>query len=240
MTILTVVGARPNFMKAAPIIAAVAKHNKRALRGGPGVAAGTIRHILVHTGQHYDDRMSGSFFTDLELSQPDIYLGVGSGSHIVTEYLFRELAKIRAVHVPYRGGAPAVQAAVGNQVDVIATSFGAAPQINDGKLNGLAVATAERWSAAPQVPTYIEGGFPDLVAESWVGFFVPAKTDPRIVQKLGAAITEIVFEPDVAKHFTGLGLNLSKRSAAETAQYVKAEVDKWGKMVRAIGVTAGN
>jgi tripartite-type tricarboxylate transporter receptor subunit TctC len=166
--------------------------------------------------------------------------GVGSGSHIVTEYLFRELAKIRAVHVPYRGGAPAVQAAVGNQVDVIATSFGAAPQITDGKLNGLAVATAERWSAAPQVPTYIEGGFPDLVAESWVGFFVPAKTDSRIVQKLNAAINEIAFEPEVRKLLTGLGTNLSKRPVAETAQYVKAEVDKWGKMVRTIGVTAGN
>lgn len=83
MTILTVVGARPNFMKAAPIIAAVAKHNKRALRTGPGLMEPPIRHILVHTGQHYDDRMSGSFFTDLELSQPDIHLGVGSGSHAV-------------------------------------------------------------------------------------------------------------------------------------------------------------
>jgi UDP-N-acetylglucosamine 2-epimerase (non-hydrolysing) len=81
MTILTVVGARPNFMKAAPIIAAVAKHNKRARRAGPGAAAVAIRHVLVHTGQHYDDRMSGAFFSDLELSQPDIHLGVGSGSH---------------------------------------------------------------------------------------------------------------------------------------------------------------
>jgi UDP-N-acetylglucosamine 2-epimerase (non-hydrolysing) len=80
MTILTVVGARPNFMKAAPIIAAIAKHNARALPAGPAAA---IRHILVHTGQHYDDRMSGSFFTDLELSPPDIHLGVGSGSHAV-------------------------------------------------------------------------------------------------------------------------------------------------------------
>jgi tripartite-type tricarboxylate transporter receptor subunit TctC len=166
--------------------------------------------------------------------------GVGSGSHIVTEYVFRELAKIRPVHVPYRGGAPAVQAAVGNQVDVIATSFGAAPQINEGKLNGLAVATLDRWAASPQVPTYIEGGFPGMVAESCVGFFVPSKTDPRIVQKLSAAIDEIVFEPDVRKHFIGLGLNLSKRSSAETGQYVTAEVEKWGKMVRAIGVTAGN
>jgi len=166
--------------------------------------------------------------------------GVGSGSHIVTEYLFRELAKIRAVHVPYRGGAPAVQAVVANQVDVIATSFGAAPQIVDGKLNGLAVATAERWSAAPQVPTYIEGGFPGLVAESWVGFFLPSKTDPRIAQKLNAAINEIVFEPEVQKVLTALGVNINKRGVADTGQYVKAEVDKWGKMVRAIGVTAAN
>ena len=166
--------------------------------------------------------------------------GVGSGSHIVTEYFFRELAKIRAVHVPYRGGAPAVQAVVGNQVDLVATSFGAAPQINEGKLNGLAVATEERWSAAPQVPTYSEGGFPGLVAESWVGFFVPAKTDGRIVQKLNTTINEVVSEPEVRKLLTDLGLVLHKRTVAETGQYVGAEVAKWNKMVRAIGVTAGN
>jgi UDP-N-acetylglucosamine 2-epimerase (non-hydrolysing) len=84
MRILTVVGARPNFMKAAPIIAAIGKHNKRiALRSGLGPGAVPIRHMLVHTGQHYDDRMSGSFFSDLELPEPDVYLGVGSGSHAV-------------------------------------------------------------------------------------------------------------------------------------------------------------
>jgi UDP-N-acetylglucosamine 2-epimerase (non-hydrolysing) len=84
MRILTVVGARPNFMKAAPIIAAIARHNKRiALRPGFGPAAVPIRHMLVHTGQHYDERMSGSFFSDLELPEPDVYLGVGSGSHAV-------------------------------------------------------------------------------------------------------------------------------------------------------------
>jgi UDP-N-acetylglucosamine 2-epimerase (non-hydrolysing) len=84
MRVLTVVGARPNFMKAAPIIAAIGRHNKRiALRSGLGPGAVPIRHMLVHTGQHYDDRMSGSFFSDLELPEPDVYLGVGSGSHAV-------------------------------------------------------------------------------------------------------------------------------------------------------------
>jgi UDP-N-acetylglucosamine 2-epimerase (non-hydrolysing) len=84
MRILTVVGARPNFMKAAPIISAIGAHNKRiALRSGLIPGAVPIRHMLVHTGQHYDDRMSGSFFSDLELPEPDVYLGVGSGSHAV-------------------------------------------------------------------------------------------------------------------------------------------------------------
>jgi UDP-N-acetylglucosamine 2-epimerase (non-hydrolysing) len=84
MKILTVVGARPNFMKAAPIIAAINAHNERivAKSAGPQEArVGMIRHILVHTGQHYDEVMSGSFFNDLNLPKPDIHLGVGSGSH---------------------------------------------------------------------------------------------------------------------------------------------------------------
>ena len=86
MIILTVVGARPNFMKAAPIIAAVNEHNERisANHTGRGErSAQTIRHVLIHTGQHYDEFMSGSFFSDLNLPKPDIHLGVGSGSHAV-------------------------------------------------------------------------------------------------------------------------------------------------------------
>ena len=84
MKILTVVGARPNFMKAAPIIAAINKHNRRLFTGSAGrqeLQVEPIRHILVHTGQHYDELMSGSFFNDLDLPKPDIHLGVGSGSH---------------------------------------------------------------------------------------------------------------------------------------------------------------
>lgn len=85
MRILTVVGARPNFMKAAPIVAAIDGHNKRASDGplDDEPPSETIQHILVHTGQHYDDHMSGSFFSDLALPEPDVHLGAGSGSHAV-------------------------------------------------------------------------------------------------------------------------------------------------------------
>src|ERR1039458_2193860 len=82
MKIIVVVGARPNFMKAAPILQAVARHNERTaepLRDASGQEK--VECVLVHTGQHYDSRMSDAFFTDLNLPQPDFFLGAGSGSH---------------------------------------------------------------------------------------------------------------------------------------------------------------
>ena len=83
MKILIVVGARPNFMKAAPVVFAIHAHNAK-LAGTPhAVARETIQPVLVHTGQHYDEAMSGSFFTDLGLPKPDVHLEVGSGSHAV-------------------------------------------------------------------------------------------------------------------------------------------------------------
>jgi len=83
MKIVTVVGARPNFMKAAPVMTAICAHNQRVADGGAVSAARRepITHVLVHTGQHYDDRMSGAIFTDLGLAKPDVWLGIGSGSH---------------------------------------------------------------------------------------------------------------------------------------------------------------
>ena len=85
MKIMTVVGARPNFMKAAPIIAAIRQHNSCVSGNAAGESSNShtdiVHHVLVHTGQHYDQRMSNSFFSDLEIPQPDVHLGVGSGSH---------------------------------------------------------------------------------------------------------------------------------------------------------------
>jgi UDP-N-acetylglucosamine 2-epimerase (non-hydrolysing) len=84
MKIMSVVGARPNFMKVAPIIAAIREHNERLSAGAANESrtdSGAVHHVLVHTGQHYDQLMSDSFFADLDLPQPDVHLGVGSGSH---------------------------------------------------------------------------------------------------------------------------------------------------------------
>jgi tripartite-type tricarboxylate transporter receptor subunit TctC len=161
--------------------------------------------------------------------------GAGSGSHIAAAYFFSEYAKAKALHVPFRGGNPAIQAALGGQIDLIASSFGVTSQVVDGKLTGLAVASPARNPAMPNVPTYKESGF-DFEAESWVGFFVPVKTDPAIVAKLNAAINEAVSEPAARDHLSKLGFRLVPRSVAESQSYLKSEVSKWGTMVKTVGV----
>jgi len=161
--------------------------------------------------------------------------GAGSGSHLAAEYFFKEHAKSKALHVPFRGGSPAIQAALGNQIDLIASSFGVTTQVVDGKLTGLAVASPARNPAMPNVPTFKESGF-DFEAESWVGFFVPVKTDAALVAKLNAAINEVVSEQGGRDHLSKLGFRLAPRSVAESQSYLRSEVGKWGTMVKAVGV----
>src|SRR5437870_2911269 len=124
--------------------------------------------------------------------------GVGTGPHIGAEYFFQEVAKVKSLHVPFTGGAPAVQATVGNHVEaVVLTLPTVTPQITQGTLRGLGLASATRNTAVPNVPTYGEMGFPNVYSGSWVGFFAPAKTPEAVVAKLNAAINHILTEPAV-------------------------------------------
>jgi tripartite-type tricarboxylate transporter receptor subunit TctC len=161
--------------------------------------------------------------------------GVGSGSHLAAEYFLKEHAKVKSVHVPFRGGALAIQAVLGDQVDLVASSFGVTSQVNENKLKGLAVASAKRNPAMPNVPTYAESGF-QFEAESWVGFYVSAKTSPAIVAKLNAAINAAVSEKAANEYLAKIGFQVTPRSVAESAAYHKSEVEKWGNMVKTLGV----
>jgi tripartite-type tricarboxylate transporter receptor subunit TctC len=165
--------------------------------------------------------------------------GVGSGSHIEAEYFFKKIAKISVVHVPYQGGAPAINALIGDQIDVMASTLGgaAAAQIKAGKLKGLGIAAAKRAAVTPNVPTYAEQGFGDYQAASWVGLFVPAKTDPAIIAKLNAEVEEVIKDPAVQKRLQTFGFDPIHGSAGQADAYFKSEVTKWGSMVKALGLS---
>src|SRR5579862_4890089 len=162
--------------------------------------------------------------------------GVGTGSHIEAEYFFKFLAKAPAQMIPFQGGAPAINATIGNQVDLMATTLGggAAAQIEGGKLKGLGIAADKRAAVTPNVPTYAEQGFPGFTAASWVGFFAPGKTDPQIIATLNGAINAIVQTPEVQKKLTDMGFDPITGSPARADAMFNAEVAKWGKMVKAL------
>lgn len=162
--------------------------------------------------------------------------GVGTGPHIGAEYFFHEVAKVKSVHVPFTGGAPAVAAAIGNHVDaVVLTLPTVTPQIVQGNLRGIGLASPTRNKAVPDVPTYGEMGFPDVYSGSWVGFFVPAKVSPEIVSKLNREINEALKDPAAQSALAKIGFDPIIKDDAETRAYFKTEVENWGKMVRAVG-----
>jgi tripartite-type tricarboxylate transporter receptor subunit TctC len=165
--------------------------------------------------------------------------GVGTGSDIEAEYFLKFLAKAQAQVIPFQGGAPAINATIGNQVDLMATTLGggAAAQIAGGKLKGLGVAANKRAAVAPDVPTYAEQGFPGFTAASWVGFFAPAKTDPKILATLNGAISDIVKTPDVQKKLADMGFDPIAGSPAQADTMFTTEAAAWGGMVRALGLS---
>jgi tripartite-type tricarboxylate transporter receptor subunit TctC len=165
--------------------------------------------------------------------------GVGTGSDIEAEYFFKFLAKIPAQQIPFQGGAPAINATIGNQVDLLATTLGggAAAQIAGGKLKGLGIAADKRAAVTPDVPTYAEQGFPDFTAASWVGFFAPVKTDPQILATLNAAVNEIVKTTEIQAKLTDMGFDPIVGTPAQADAMFDDEVKKWGNMVKALGVS---
>jgi tripartite-type tricarboxylate transporter receptor subunit TctC len=165
--------------------------------------------------------------------------GVGTGSDIEAEYFFKFLAKTPVQVIPFQGGAPAINATIGNQVDLLATTLGgsAAAQIAGGKLKGLGIAADKRTAVTPGVPTYAEQGYPGFTAASWVGFFAPAKTDPQIIATLNAAVNDIVKSPAATKKLLDMGFDPIAGSPVDADAMFAAEIKKWGAMVTALGLS---
>ena len=165
--------------------------------------------------------------------------GVGTGSQIEAEYFFKFLAKVPAQHIPFQGGAPATNAAIAGQIDILAATLGGgvAAQMNAGTIKGLGIAADKRAAVVPNVPTYAEQGFPNFTAASWVGIFAPAKTEPQILAALNGAISETVKGSAVQEKLKALGFDPIVGSQSDADAMFNDEVKKWGGMVKALNLS---
>ena len=165
--------------------------------------------------------------------------GFGTTPQLSAEYLFKSLAKIPILHVPYKGIPPVMTAAISGEVDVASTALPpAVPQIKSGKLIGLAVTSAKRNAAIPDVPTIAEAGFSGFEDESWVGIWVPAGTPAPVVAKLREEIDRAVAAPDVRERLRNIGFETSGLRGDAFAALVRRELEKWARVVKETGAKA--
>ncbi len=162
--------------------------------------------------------------------------GPGSIGHIVGEMLKHEL-KFSMTHVPYRGGAPMTTDLIAGTIPVgidVITAY--VPMMKSGQLKGLAVTSRSRSPLAPDVPSVVELGHPQLVAENYFGISGPAGLPKEVVDKLAGALAAIVADPAVQKRFEDLGITPLKMSSAQFTDYVAKQISDWGPAIRAADV----
>ena len=164
--------------------------------------------------------------------------GVGTTPDLSAE-LFKMTAKIDIVRVPFGGAGPAVASVIGNQVPLGCVAMPpATPHIVGGRLRGLAVTSAKRSSALPDVPTMLEAGFKGQEADTLQGVFVPAGTPKAIVTKIAADIKRMMAHPETSKRVQELGFDIVASTPEEFTVQVKSEVEKWGRVIKASGLKA--
>ena len=179
-------------------------------------------------------------FVALVKKQPDKYAygssGNGSIMHVASEY-FLDSAKIKVLHIPYKGTGPAVQDTIGGQVQLV---FGAVPvtlpHVKAGRLRALAVTTSKRIAAAPDLPTVEEVGYPGYEVTNWHGLVGPKGLPREIVERLNREIGEVVKGDEMKKNLTAEGLEPAGGSPERFGQILKSEMTRWAKVVQQAGI----
>jgi tripartite-type tricarboxylate transporter receptor subunit TctC len=156
------------------------------------------------------------------------------GAHHLSAELFESAAGIDMVGVPFKGGGPASTALLAGQVDLMFEQTGAAlPSIQAGKIRPLAVTSAKRLPSMPDVPTFAEAGYPDVLVSNWMGYIAPKGTPPAIVEKLHAAFVKAIDHADVKGRILAQSNELGGGSAKDFAAFIDSESVKWSKLVKA-------
>jgi tripartite-type tricarboxylate transporter receptor subunit TctC len=166
--------------------------------------------------------------------------GNGTTLHLSGE-LFKRLANVEMTHIPYRGGALAINDLIPGRVDVTFDNMPSIlPHVKAGSVRALAVTTRERISVVPDLPTIAEAGVPGFDVSSWFGFFVPARTPPNVIAKINADTNAALAHPPVRSRFEELGATPKGSTPAELASFLKSEIDKWGPVIREAKIRVEN
>lgn len=163
--------------------------------------------------------------------------GNGTTSHMAGETL-KSAANLAVVHIPYRGGAPAITDLIGGQIDfMIDVMPNTAPQVKGGRLRALAVSTAKRVPGFESLPTIAESGVPGFDVSAWDGVFAPAGTPPMVIEKVNAAIRKVLSDPELQQQLVARGAQAAPTSPQEFRSFVASEVERWGRVVKRSGAS---
>ena len=164
--------------------------------------------------------------------------GTGTSQHLAGE-LFKSMAGVQMQHVPYRGSAPALTALIGGEVSLMFNNLlTALPHVKAGRLRALAVTSAERSPAAPEIPTMAESGLPGYDVSTWYGLLVPAGTPKEIVARLNAEVVRILNLPELKERLRSQGADVIPSTPDQFAAHIRQEMVKWAQVVRQSGARA--
>ena len=162
--------------------------------------------------------------------------GIGSSNHLSGE-MFRITAQINIVHVPYKGGGAAVVDLIAGHVSMyFGTTPSTVPHVRTGKLRGLAVTTATRSRATPDVPTIAEAGLPTFEQSAWHGLFAPAATPQAVIARLNSEVMRVLRAPDFVERLGAQGVDVIGNTPTEFAAFIRQDIEKYAKLVKVAGI----
>jgi tripartite-type tricarboxylate transporter receptor subunit TctC len=205
----------------APVVLMVV--NNHLLAAHPSVPANSVQELLALARAKPGSITYASY-------------GPGSSAHLTGE-LFKLMAHVDLLHVPYKGAAPAVNDLLGGQVNIMFADVAALlPHVKSGKLKALGIASAKRFEGLPDVPTIAESGVPGFEAGGFLGLVAPAGTPPAVISALNAAAQKSLAMPDVHERLMALASPPVGGTPEQFGQYLKREIDKWARVIRAANI----
>ncbi len=191
----------------------------------PSVAAASVKELIALAKAHQGQLTFAS-------------AGNGTSGHLALEQ-FRLASGIQVVHVPYKGGGPALSEVIAGQVQALfSIALAAIPQVKAGKVRALAITSAQRSALAPELPTVAESGFPGFEVVGWFGWLAPAKTPREIVNRLNSEIVRILKLPEMRARLQVLGADPVGDTPQAFAAFIKSEHDKWARVIREANIRA--